>query len=129
MILINTIMATIFKGFNTINQNKAPFGLTDEELIKRDLMNHFYTRLGERPMRPNFGSRIHDILMNPLDNMTSQDIKEDVERIVASESRVELRDIRMDVQDYTCRVEVDLNFKILRTADTLYLEFITEEVG
>ena len=129
MILINTIMATIFKGFNTINQNKAPFGLTDEELIKRDLMNHFYTRLGERPMRPTFGSRIHDILMNPMDSMTSQDIKEDVERIVASESRVELRDIRMDVQDHTCRVEVDLNFKILRTADTLYLEFITEGVG
>ncbi len=122
-------MATIFKGFNTINKNKAPFGLTDEELIKRDLMNHFYTRQGERPMRPNFGSRIHDILMNPLDNMSEQDIKEDVERIVASESRVELNDIRMEVADHTCRVEVDLNFNILRTADTLYLEFITEEVS
>jgi len=129
MILINTIMATIFKGFNTVNKNKAPFGLTDEELIKRDLMNHFYTRLGERPMRPNFGSRIHDILMDPLDTMSTQDIREDVERIVASESRVKLRDIRMDFQDHTCRVEVDLNFNILRTADTLYLEFITEEVG
>ena len=128
MIMINTCMATIFKGFNTIDNNKAPFNLTDEDLIKRDLLNHFYTKRGERFMRPNFGSIIHDIIMNPLDGMTVSDIKEDVERIIESDSRVNLDDIRVLVEDQTVRCEVDITFNILKSSDTLYLEFINEEL-
>ncbi len=126
--MINTCMATIFKGFNTIDNNKAPFNLTDEDLIKRDLLNHFYTKRGERYMRPNFGSIIHDIIMNPLDGMTVSDIKEDVERIIESDSRVNLDDIRVLVEDQTVRCEVDITFNILKSSDTLYLEFINEEL-
>ena len=126
--MINTCMATIFKGFNTIDNNKAPFNLTDEDLIKRDLLNHFYTKRGERYMRPNFGSIIHDIIMNPLDGMTVSDIKEDVERIIESDSRVNLDDIRVLVEDQTVRCEVDITFNILNSSDTLYLEFINEEL-
>ena len=126
--MINTCMATIFKGFNTIDNNKAPFNLTDEDLIKRDLLNHFYTKRGERYMRPNFGSIIHDIIMNPLDGMTVSDIKEDVERIIESDSRVNLDDIRVLVEDQTVRCEVDITFNILKTSETLYLEFINEEL-
>ena len=128
MIMINTCMATIFKGFNTSDNNKAPFNLTDEELIKRDLLNHFYTKRGERYMRRNFGSIIHDIIMNPLDGMTVSDIKEDVERIIESDSRVNLDDIRVLVEDQTVRCEVDITFNILKSSDTLYLEFINEEL-
>ena len=126
--MINTCMATIFKGFNTIDNNKAPFNLTDEDLIKRDLLNHFYTKRGERYMRPNFGSIIHDIIMNPLDGMTVSDIKEDVERIIESDSRVNLDDIRVLVEDQTVRCEVDITFNILKSSETLYLEFINEEL-
>ena len=126
--MINTCMATIFKGFNTIDNNKAPFNLTDEDLIKRDLLNHFYTKRGERFMRPNFGSIIHDIIMNPLDGMTVSDIKEDVEKIIESDSRVNLDDIRVLVEDQTVRCEVDITFNILKSSDTLYLEFINEEL-
>jgi len=126
--MINTCMATIFKGFNTIDNNKAPFNLTDEDLIKRDLLNHFYTKRGERFMRPNFGSIIHDIIMNPLDGMTVSDIKEDVEKIIESDSRVNLDDIRVLVEDQTVRCEVDITFNILKTSETLYLEFINEEL-
>lgn len=121
-------MATIFRGFNTVDKNKAPFTLSDEELIKRDLLNHFYTKRGERLMRPNFGSIIHDIIMNPLDAMTESDVREDIERIIESDSRVRLDDIRMLVEDHTIRCEVDISFNVLRTKDTLYLEFINEEL-
>ena len=121
-------MATIFRGFNTVDKNKAPFTLSDEELIKRDLLNHFYTRRGERFMRPNFGSMIHDIIMNPLDAMTESDVREDIERIIETDSRVRLDDIRMLVEDHTVRCEVDISFNVLRTSDTLYLEFINEEL-
>ena len=56
-------MATIFKGFSTIDKIRAPYSLFDQELIKRDLLNEFQTRRGERLMKPNFGSIIHDLLM------------------------------------------------------------------
>lgn len=128
MIMINTCMATIFKGFNTIDKIKAPFNLTDEELIKRDLLNHFYTKRGERFMRPNFGSIIHDLIMNPLDGMTETDIREDVENIINSDSRVSLDDLRILIEGQTVRCEVDITFNVLKSADTLYLEFISEEL-
>ena len=48
-------MATIFRGFSTVDTVKAPFSLSDMELVKRDLLNEFNTRKGERVMRPNFG--------------------------------------------------------------------------
>ena len=79
-------------------------------------------------MRPNFGSVIHDIIMNPLDGMTESDIREDVERIIESDSRVSLNDVRVVVLDHTVRCEVDISFNILRSSDTLYLEFINEEL-
>ena len=127
MILINTSMATIFRGFNTIDKPKAPFSLSDEELIKRDLLNHFYTKRGERVMRANFGSIIHDIIMNPMDQMTETDVREDIERIIESDSRVRLDDIKVVIEDHTIRCEVDISFNVLRSSDTLYLEFVNEE--
>ena len=63
-------MATIFKGFSTVDKIRAPYSLFDQELIKRDLLNEFQTRRGERLMKPNFGSIIHDLLMEPEDTIT-----------------------------------------------------------
>ena len=63
-----------------------------------------------------------------MDQMTETDIREDIERIIASDSRVRLDDIRVLVEDHTIRCEVDISFNVLRSSDTLYLEFINEEI-
>ena len=120
-------MATLFRGFSTVDKVKAPFGLTDIELVKRDLLNEFYTRKGERVMRPNFGSIIWDLLMNPEDTFTVDEIREDIERIIAKEDRVELIDVSIFTADHSVRAEVELNYVILNSRDTLYLEFTTEQ--
>jgi hypothetical protein len=39
-----------YRGFNTIGQTKK-FRLTDLDLVKRDLLNHFQIRKGEHPIR------------------------------------------------------------------------------
>ena len=54
-------MATRYKGFSTIDQTKK-FRLTDIDLVKRDLLNHFSIRKGEKLMTPNFGSIIWNML-------------------------------------------------------------------
>lgn len=120
--LINNIMAN-FKGFSTINRVRAPYTLTDQDLVKRDLLNEFYTRKGERVMRPNFGSVIWDMLMNPEDDLLESDLRADIERIVRKEPRVELVKTVIYTSDQAISAEVVLKFLPFNTVENLYVLF------
>lgn len=124
-------MATLFKGFSTVDKNRAPYTLTDTDLIKRDLLNHFYTKKGERVMRPNFGSIIWDVLMEQDSPMLQEEIKEDIQRIVDLDPRVELENTILYINDQTIRAEVSVKYYNIDQADILYIEFNkrnTEEI-
>jgi phage baseplate assembly protein W len=123
--MINTCMATLFKGFSTVDKVRAPYTLTDADLVKRDLLNHFYTRIGERIMRPTFGSVIWDYLMEPEDPETQEIIKEDIERIVKTDPRVQLEDINLTILDHTIQAEVKIKYLLLNSTDTLFLEYVS----
>jgi hypothetical protein len=73
-------MVTRYRGFSTIGRTKK-FRLTDLELVKRDLLNHFSIRKGEKLMDPNFGSIIWNMLYEPLTADVKSSIVEDVKRI------------------------------------------------
>ncbi len=117
-------MATIFKGFSTVDKIRAPYSLFDQELIKRDLLNEFHTRKGERLMKPNFGSIIHDLLMEPEDTITDDEIRDDITRICDKDPRVEVKDILIFTADHTVRAEVILKYVQTNNEDILFLEFI-----
>lgn len=121
--MINNGMA-MFKGFSTIDRVRAPYTLVDKDLIKRDLLNHFYTKKGERLMRPQFGSIIWDLLMNPEDALTEDDIKADIERIIDTDPRVELINTTLFILDHTVRAEINLRYKGINDEDVLYVEFV-----
>jgi len=121
-------MANIYKGFSTVGKVRAPYTLIDGDLIKADLLNELYTKRGERLMRPTYGTRIWDILMNPLDQYVVAEIKEDIERIVEKESRVEMTDIFTEVLDHTIRITLHLKFKPYLSEDTLYVEYAKDNV-
>jgi phage baseplate assembly protein W len=123
--MINTCMA-MFKGFSTIDKARAPYTLIDKELVKRDLLNHFHTRKGERLMRPQFGSIIWDLLMNPEDDLTEDLVKEDIERIIDTDPRVDLIDTSIFILDHTIRAEVTLTYRGINDEDILYLEFVNK---
>jgi len=116
-------MATLFKGFSTVDKNRAPYTLTDTNLIKRDLLNHFYTKRGERVMRPNFGSIIWDMLMEPETPTLQEDIKDDIKRIVDLDPRVELENIILYITDQSIRAEVVIKYYNIDQAETLFLEY------
>lgn len=113
----------IFKGFTTLDRVKAPFTITDQELIKRDLMNEFFTKLGERVMRPNFGSIIWDLLMDPNDGDLVSAVTDDIERIVSKEKRVEYINSTVYVTDHSVSADVELRYLPFNTAESLYLLF------
>ncbi len=119
-------MVASFRGFSTVNTPKPSYGLRDIELVKRDLLNHFYTRKGERVMMPNFGSNIQDYVMEPLEGDILTAIEEDVKTVIDSEPRAKFVGIDIFSSDYTITVEIELVFLPGDIADNLYLEFIKE---
>lgn len=119
-------MAT-YIGYSSIGQLAESRILTDKDLAKRDLMNHFYTRKGERVMNPEFGSIIWDMVFEQMDSTTERLIQEDVERIITSDPRWNLISSRLQKPDeHTITVQAQVVYIDTGTADELYLNFVGE---
>jgi phage baseplate assembly protein W len=99
-----------FKGFSTVDKTWGNFTIYDIELAKRDLLNEFYTRKGERVMSPNFGSIVWDLLFDPLTEETVQLIRDDCLRIVTKDPRLELREFNVTEEEHTVKVTILLNY-------------------
>ena len=50
-----------YKGFSSAN-SVDNFKLYDIDLVKQDIINHFYIRKGEKLENPNFGTIIWDMI-------------------------------------------------------------------
>jgi len=115
---------SVFRGISTVGNNKPPYSLTDTDLIRQDLLNHFNTKRGERYMLPDFGTDIHEILMDPLDSFSKDKIKEEVKRVINSDPRVRLYGVIQVIEmNNGVRVEAPVQYVIYDTAETLYLQF------
>lgn len=114
----------VYIGFNTVGVITPPYSITDIDLVKQDLLNQFNTKIGERVMLPDFGSIIHNMLFEPLDDVSKEIIYEDVRRVVSSDPRCELvTDPVLTEIDNGIRIEVELNFIPQDTAEHLIIEF------
>lgn len=114
----------IYIGFNTVGKTSPSYTLTDINLVKQDILNHFNTKIGERVMLPEFGSVIHDMLFEPLDDQTKEIIYEDVRRVIYSEPRVALLSEPVLTEiDNGIRIEVEVNFIPQDTAGHLVIDF------
>jgi phage baseplate assembly protein W len=111
-----------YRGFSTIDQYKK-FRLTDLELIKRDLLNHFSIRKGEKLMNPNFGSLIWNILFEPLTADVKALIVEDIQRVVSYDPRVRIDNVLVDQFDYGLQIQLELTFLPDNLSDVLSLQF------
>jgi len=115
-------MAILYRGFSTVNRSKK-FRVTDVNLVKQDLLNHFSIRKGEKLMQPNFGSIIWSLMFEPMDDHINQLIIEDVKRIVGYEPRLGLQNITVVTQEHGLQIELDLVFIPTNMATTLSLNF------
>ena len=115
-----------FKGFTTVGRDKPTYSVSDFDLVKTDLLNHFSTKLGERVMLPMFGCRIYDLLLDPLDETTREAIIEDAERIVNEDPRVELQDTQLTETDNSITLEMQLTYLPNGITDSLAIQFNTE---
>jgi|TARA_B110000503_G_scaffold77355_1_gene119210 phage baseplate assembly protein W len=116
-----------YVGYSTINSNKINSVLTDKDLALRDLLNHFYTRKGERVMNPEFGSILHDLVFDPLDSRTEYLAAEDVKRIINSDPRWSYRDLNLSKPfDHQLDIRVRVVYDDSGVAEDLYLTYTSE---
>ncbi len=112
----------IYKGFSTFNRSKR-FAVNDFELVKQDIFNHFNIRRGEKLMRPEFGTRIWDLLFEPYSLDTSDTIREEIKSICAYDPRVAVESVTVDEYEHGITVRISLLYKTTNQAAALSLQF------
>jgi phage baseplate assembly protein W len=113
---------TIYRGFST-RLNAKKYRLTDFELAKQDMLNHFEIRKGEKLMNPSFGSIIWDMLFEPLTEDTKQIITTDITRIVSYDPRLAVQQVAVTEQDNGFLIAIDLAYIPTDQTETIALNF------
>ena len=115
-------MATTYKGFSTQSGGKN-FRLTDFNLIKQDIVNHFNIRKGEKLMRPNFGTIIWNVLHEPFTEDLKSVITEDVKAIASYDPRVSFDNIIITEFDQGLQIELQLRYVLTNQTNVMLMTF------
>ena len=114
----------LFIGFSTQEmQGQRGWSVYDVDLIKRDLLNNFYTRQGERVMMPTYGTIIWDKLFEPFTDSVKQEIIDDVTSIVNSDPRVTLIATNVTTSAHGIQVALELKYEPWNSIGTFSLDF------
>ncbi len=114
-----------YRGFNTIDQVKK-FRLTELDLVKRDLLNHFQIRKGEKLMNPSFGSIIWNMLFEPLTDETKKVILDDVTEVVKYDPRLSVDEVIIQQLEHGLQLQIGLTYLPSGTNTVMNLEFNKE---
>lgn len=117
-----------FSGYSSVTTSKPNTTITDIDLIKRDLTNHFSIKRGEKLENPNFGTIIPFLLFEPYTDDTVTAIEDDVVRIVSFDPRCRLEVVAVEqVQDGSgVRVACEITFIPFSMTDSISWEFSQE---
>ena len=114
--------AFTYKGFSS-QETKSSFKLYDIDLVKQDIINHFYIRKGEKLMNPDFGTIIWDVLFEPLTDEIRNLIIEDVTSIINYDPRVRVMDITVSEYESGLQIECDLTYLPYNISESLRFRF------
>ena len=113
-----------FFGYSTVGRPiKKDWTYYDIELIKRDLLNYFNTRVGERVMRPDWGCKIWDYFMEPMTPAIQDLIIAEATRICQSDSRVTVVDISTASYANGLRVALTLSYAPMNVVQSFTVDF------
>ena len=112
----------MYRGFSTVGRNRK-FRLTDFELVKQDLINHFYIRKGEKLMNPNFGTIIWNVVHEPLTEDLKSVIISDIKSIAEYDPRISIDNVVITEFDQGIQVELQLRYVLTNQTNLLNLQF------
>lgn len=111
-----------YKGFSSKNA-KEGFKLYDIDLVKQDLINHFYIKKGEKLQNPEFGTIIWDMIFEPFTEETKKLIADDVETIVNYDPRVVVDSVAIDSTEMGMRIEASVTYLPFNVSDKMTFDF------
>ena len=114
-----------FKGFSTIGKYKK-FTLTDNELIKRDLLNALTIREGELPGRPSFGTRLWNFIFEPNTPDIVRQITAELERTTTYDPRIQINDVIVTTDPSGVILELVVTFTPGLNPEVLQIKFDEE---
>jgi len=113
---------TIYRGFSTYNRLRK-FRLTDFDLVKQDLFNHFRIRKGEKLMNPEFGTIIWNVIFEPLTSELHELIVDDVKRIIKYDPRISVDNVIIEEQSYGLSIEMEVTYLPENLVENISLAF------
>lgn len=130
---ISTIFSTtrIYKDLSlTFTRNPVTNDVamvTDAEAVKRSIKLLLLSRLGETPFFPNFGSRIHTLLFEPVDPITTVLLNHEIiDTLTAFEPRVQIQQLSVIPNAEESRYDVTLVFTLVNQIQPITLSlFLT----
>jgi phage baseplate assembly protein W len=96
-----------YKGFSS-KETAKNYKLYDIDLVKQDLLNHFYIRKGEKLENPAFGTVIWDMLFEQFTEDVKNIIAKDVEDIINYDPRIAVNEVQIDSTDQGIRIQADI---------------------
>ena len=96
--------------------------VTGDDAVKRSIKNLLLTVAGEVPFFPTFGSRIHRLLFEPIDAVTTALLQSEIRATIqAFEPRVTIQKLDVVPTDDENRYEITLTLEILNIAQPVTL--------
>ncbi len=102
--------------------------LSTQAQIKSNLVNLLLTNKGERPFNPNFGSDLKKLLFEPLTDVLTNSIKENILRSINTfipDIIVTSMDIIPNTEGNSITAMVSYRLRISGTKDKIYIDFST----
>ena len=91
---------------------------TNENAVKKALINLIKTPLGTKPFSPEYGTRLYDFLFKPADAETESDINEELNQCITKfEPRVKVVSITTNMNENG--IEIELNYYVTTVTNTL----------
>jgi len=112
----------VYRGFNSKETTKN-YKLYDIDLVKQDLMNHFYIRKGEKLENPEFGTIIWDMLFEQFTEEVKNMIAKDVEEIINYDPRMVVNEVQIDSTDIGIRIQADITYIPFNINEKMTFEF------
>tara|TARA_R110001592_G_scaffold20761_13_gene84007 strand:+ start:2718 stop:3095 length:378 start_codon:yes stop_codon:yes gene_type:complete len=113
----------VYKGFSTIKNDFGGSKVTDTDLIKRDLLNHFAIRKGEKLMNGNFGTSLRDLIMDPLTEQTKALVIQEVDAVITNDPRVRSEGITLDEYENGLQIEMAIRYVLTNEVENLMIKF------
>jgi len=125
----------ISKGFKDISAvfevnplNDDLIVLKNSNAIARSIRNLIFTNRGDKPFNPFLGSRVNQMLFDPMDQISSVSLRSEIERTINSfEPRVNLDKVTVNPNYDENQYDIVIKYQVIGIdADTQQLSFALE---